>query len=196
MKFFLPVQTAVALSLGMAAMAGSHQADVVYGDEGDHRLQAYCYRMCLTDAPDNRVKIGKPEGYNEADYEILFRAIKAGQKGDFFKLSHMPNRKADSNNNGGISTDFIGMNYGPEWNWATLDHKGREKLAAKHRDWQLGLVWTLQNHPRVPEDIRKFYAPWGLPKDEFTSNGHWPYNLYVEGGKDGAEWFALACKDM
>ena len=147
--------------------------------EGDHRFQAYCFRMVLTDVPENRVTIEKPDGYDEATYEILFRSIEAGQHGGFTKFDLMPNRKTDSNNTGGISNNPVGWNYGDDWNWTTLNHDERLALAKKHEHWQRGLMWTLQNHPRVPENIHKQYSEWGLARDEFTDNGHWPHQLYI-----------------
>ncbi|MFD2876114.1 FAD-dependent oxidoreductase [Paenibacillus rhizoplanae] len=90
---------------------------------GDRKLQAYNFRMCLTDNPDNRMMIGKPEGYNEADYEILFRAIEQGQRSRFFKLNRVTADKTDSNNNSGISTDYNGMNH----SYPEAEYAAREK---------------------------------------------------------------------
>jgi hypothetical protein len=146
---------------------------------GDELLQAYCYRMVLTDVAENRLPVPKPGAYKDADYEILFRAIEAGYDGPFFKTTLVPNRKTDANNIGGISCDYIGGNYGPGWNWATLTHAERRRVAAAHRDWQHGLVWTLQHHPRVPDAIRREVGAWGLAADEFTDHQNWPHNLYI-----------------
>jgi hypothetical protein len=142
--------------------------------EGDTKIQAYCFRMCLTDNPDNRLRVEKPEGYDEMEYELLFRSIAAGQT-IFFKLAMMPNRKTDSNNDKGFSTDYIGTNYAyPEG-----DYETRQRIIETHAVYQKGLIWTLQNHPRVPKEIREYYQPWGLPMDEFIENGHWSPQLYI-----------------
>ncbi|TLS51808.1 FAD-dependent oxidoreductase [Paenibacillus antri] len=143
--------------------------------EGDRKVQAYNYRMCLTDDPDNRVPVEKPDGYREEDYEILFRLLEAGYDAPIFKLTMMPGRKTDSNNTGVFSTDYIGMNY----DYAEADDETRRRIEREHETFQKGLVWTVQHHPRVPERIRESYRPWGLPKDEFTESGHWPSQLYV-----------------
>lgn len=147
------------------------------GEEGgaDHRIQAYCFRMCLTDHPDNRIPFHKPEGYNELWYELLLRNYEAGERGQPWINSRMPNRKTDTNNRLGFSTDFIGQNYAyPEASYAE-----REKIVARHRLYQQGLMWTLANHSRIPEHIRKEFSRWGMTEDEFVDGKGWQNQLYI-----------------
>ncbi|WP_373513327.1 FAD-dependent oxidoreductase, partial [Persicitalea sp.] len=142
---------------------------------GDKRMQAYCYRMCLTDHPDNRIPFAKPAGYNERDYELLIRNYEAGEKGFPWINSGMPNRKTDTNNRTGFSTDFIGQNYGyPEASYAE-----RERIAERHRQYQQGLMWTLAYHERMPDFIKKEVSLWGTSKDEFERADGWQQQLYV-----------------
>jgi hypothetical protein len=147
------------------------------GEEGagDHRIQAYCFRMCMSNVAENRVPFPKPEGYDEQEYELLFRNFEAGDLRLPLKPDMMPEGKTDTNNNCAVSTDYIGMNYEyPEASYAE-----REKILAAHETYQKGLMWSLANHPRVPESIRNQMKPWGLAADEFTDNGNWPHQAYI-----------------
>jgi len=147
------------------------------GDEGagDARVQAYCFRMCLTDHPENRVPFAKPAGYDERWFELLLRNYEAGETGLPWINSSMPNRKTDTNNRLGFSTDFVGQNYDyPEATYAE-----REAIVASHRLYQQGVMWTLAYHPRMPEEVREKIAKWGMTKDEFTEGGGWQEQLYI-----------------
>jgi len=142
---------------------------------GDKKVQAYCFRMCLTDHPDNRIPFAKPDDYNELEYELLFRNYEAGYNNIPWINSKMPNKKTDSNNRNGLSTDFIGRNYC----YPEATYKERERIIQRHRSYQQGLMWTLANHTRIPVKIRNEVSRWGTCKDEFDREDGWQHQLYI-----------------
>lgn len=145
-----------------------------YGS-ADRRIQAYCFRMCLTNKPENRVPFPRPKGYDPKQYELLLRIFDAGWREMFAKFDPIPNQKTDTNNHGPFSTDNIGYNY----DYPEASYERRREIIDEHRTYQQGLMYFMANDPRVPEDVRSKMSQWGLARDEFTDNDHWPHQIYV-----------------
>lgn len=142
---------------------------------GDNRIQAYNFRLCLTNKPDNRLPFPKPEKYDPMQYVLLSRYLAKGWKGVFQKFDPIRGDKVDMNNHGAVSSDFIGANHV----WPEADYPLRERLFQEHVTYQMGLMWFLTNDSSVPSDIQKQASQWGLCRDEFQETGGWSPQLYI-----------------
>jgi hypothetical protein len=145
---------------------------------GDKKVQAYNFRICLSNQPDNMIPITQPEGYDPARYELLLRVVektKPGNLNGILKFDLMPNHKTDINNNGAFSTDMIGMNY----NYPEADYATREKITKEHELYNKGLLYFIGHDPRMPQHLRDAMLKWGYPKDEYQDFGNWSPQMYV-----------------
>lgn len=170
---------------------------------GDNKVQAYCFRMTLTDDPENRIPFQKPENYNELNYELLFRNYEMAVGGDLTRMydygdpiipwinTPMPNRKTDINNQKGFSTNFIGQNY----DYPDGSYEEREEIVQRHREHQQGLMWTLANHPRIPEVVRKEVSRWGTCKDEYEREDGWQQQLYIREARRMISSYVMTQRD-
>ena len=182
--------------------------------ECDELLPAYTYRLCLTTDPENAYVLTEPpRGYDRGNYVAYFDDLAAGRLSGpktmkpgrgynpahfdtmvrALSVSEIPNHKTDVN----INPRPLGFPF-PEENvgYVNGDEATRQGICKRHRELTLGLLWFLQNDDDIPSAHRDIARQYHLPLDEFTDNGHFPFQLYVREARRLKGEYTLAEHDM
>jgi len=168
--------------------------------EGDRKVQAYNFRIIATDDPNNRVPWPQPVGYDPKRYQLLALLLEAEQKRlgraqvfhELTLIAPIPSRKADLNNQGPFSTDYIGKNY----DYPDANYKRRAEIWDDHVRYVQGFYYFLANDDRVPLELQREVRSWGLCRDEYEDSAHWPHQLYVREARRMVGEYVMVQKDL
>ncbi len=177
--------------------------------QGDHRVQAYNFRMRLSDK-EGKIPFTKPAGYEPSRYALLARFMNSDPNIEWtlnYTTAPMTDgpvqmRNGDSNNAGSISSNLVGgSNRWPDGTFEPVSfdklpaprrglpvpfaelYQLRESIFQQHVKYQQGYMYFLANDSQVPEELQKRVNQFGLCPDEFKETAHWPHHLYVREGR-------------
>lgn len=166
----------------------------------DKKIQAYNFRLILTNNPANKLPWTKPEGYDSAQFALLAKYLNEWKEhmhrdpnmGDVINPVMIPNQKADFNNNGAFSTDYIGKS----WTYPDAGYAERKRLWDAHLLYTKSFLWFLASDPHVPKLLRDEVNNWGRAKDEFLDTDGWPNQLYIREGRRMIGLYVMKQSDL